>query len=32
MSINIGSFEYKFKVDDTPDVEKAEQHFFDLGL
>jgi hypothetical protein len=27
-----GPFGYKFKVDDTPDVEKADQHYFDLGL
>jgi hypothetical protein len=27
--INSGSFGYEFKVDDTPDVEKADQHCFD---
>jgi hypothetical protein len=30
--INSGPFGYKFKVDDTSDVEKADQHCFDLGL
>jgi hypothetical protein len=30
--INGGSFRYKFKVDDTLDVKKADQFCFDLGL
>jgi hypothetical protein len=30
--INSGSFGYKFEVDDTPDVKKADQRYFDLGL
>jgi hypothetical protein len=30
--INSGPFGYEFKVDDTPDVEKADQHGFDVGL
>jgi hypothetical protein len=30
--INSGPFGYKFKVDDTPDVKKGDQHCFDLGL
>jgi hypothetical protein len=30
--INSGPFGYKLKVDDTPDVEKAEQHCLYLGL
>jgi hypothetical protein len=30
--INSGLFGHEFKMDDTPDVEKADQLFFDLGL
>jgi hypothetical protein len=30
--INSGSFGYKFKVDDTSDVKKANQHCLDLEL
>jgi hypothetical protein len=30
--INNGRFKYKFEVDDTSDVEKADQQCFDLGL
>jgi hypothetical protein len=30
--INSAPFRHKFKVDDTPDVEKADQHCSDLGL
>jgi hypothetical protein len=29
---NSGSLGYKFKVDDTSNVEKADQHYFDLRL
>jgi hypothetical protein len=29
--INSGPFGYKFKENNTPDVEKAAQHCFDLG-
>jgi hypothetical protein len=30
--INSGHFGYRFKVDDTADVEKADQHYLDFGL
>jgi hypothetical protein len=30
--INSSPSGYKFKVDDNPDVKKADQHCFDLGL
>jgi hypothetical protein len=30
--INSGPFGHKFEVDDTPDVEKADQHCFDIAL
>jgi hypothetical protein len=30
--INCGHLGYKFNVDDTPDVEKADQRCFDLAL
>jgi hypothetical protein len=30
--INSGPFRYKFEVDYAPDVEKADQNCFDLGL
>jgi hypothetical protein len=30
--INSGPFGYKFKLDDTPDVEKVDRHCFHLGL
>jgi hypothetical protein len=30
--INSGPFKYKFKVDDIPDIEKADKNCFDLGL
>jgi hypothetical protein len=29
---NSGPFGYKFKVDDTPDVEKADQNYFECEL
>lgn len=30
--INSGRFEYKFKVDGAPDVDKADQHYFNACL
>jgi hypothetical protein len=30
--INSGPFGHRFEVDDTTDVEEADQHCFDLGL
>jgi hypothetical protein len=30
--INSGPFGYRFKLDDTPNVKKADQHCFNLGL
>jgi hypothetical protein len=30
--INSGPFGHKFKVGDTRDVEKADQHYFDLWI
>jgi hypothetical protein len=30
--INSGPFWHKFKVDDAPDIEKADQHCFELGF
>jgi hypothetical protein len=32
VSLNSGPFGYKFKVGDTADVEKADEHYFDFGL
>jgi hypothetical protein len=30
--ISSGPFGYRFKVGDTPDVGKSDQHYFELGL